>query len=185
MGEKFLKVSVDEALKADVTRLAKMRGQTEAKFLRSLVLAEVNKNRNSTDAEIKPAGKIDTHQMTLRMPHFMLDGIKARASAKCMSLSRFVSSLIQTHLLRAPVMTNQELAVLAESNRELIATGRNLNQIAHALNAALRREGVIPFDNINPAIVGLVRSEVLENRRLIRALTRASLNSWEDADDNN
>jgi predicted DNA binding CopG/RHH family protein len=184
MGEKFLKVSVDEALKTDVSRLAKMRGQTEAKFLRSLVLAEVNRNQDSTDAAIKPAGKIDTHQMTLRMPHFLLDGIKERASKKCMSLSRFVSSLIQTHLLRAPVMTTQELAVLAESNRELIAIGRNLNQIAHALNAALRREGVIPFNNLNPEVIGLVRSEVLENRRLIRALTRSSLNAWEDNNDN-
>ena len=101
-----------------------------------------------------------------------------------MSLSRYVAALVQTHLRRSPVMTANELQVLAESNRELIATGRNLNQIAYALNAALRREGVIPFDNLNPEVINLVRAEVLENRRLIRALTRASLNAWEDVDCN-
>lgn len=79
-------------------------------------------------------------------------------------------------------MTDQELEVIAASNRELIAIGRNLNQVAHALNASLRRERDIPLHILNPEVINILRAEVLENRRVIRELKRVSLNAWEKSD---
>lgn len=79
-------------------------------------------------------------------------------------------------------MTDQELEVIAASNRELIAIGRNLNQVAHALNASLRRERDVPLHILNPEVLNILRAEVLENRRAIRELKRVSLNAWGKSD---
>lgn len=185
MPKLFIKVEVDETLKSKVTKLAKSRNQTEAKLLRSLVMAELDKESPSEKNDDVLIGNAITQRINLRVAAFILDAARERAESKSMSVSRFISSLLKTHLLRIPVMTDRELEVIAESNRELIAIGRNLNQVAYALNASLRRDRDVPLHILNPEVVTMVRAEVLENRRVIRELRRVSLNAWEKSDGDN
>lgn len=110
---------------------------------------------------------------TVRMPRFLMEAAKRRAKAKGMAPSRWISVLVQSHITRDPVMTNAELAGLHESSRELAAIGRNINQIAKALNEAFYETERVRLDTL--AELG---EAIKTNRAAIRALVRASLRAW-------
>ena len=70
-------------------------------------------------------------------------------------------------------MGDTELQELRASNRELAAIGRNLNQIAKALNEAFHETERVRLDRLTElgrAIEG--------NRVAIQSLVRASQNTW-------
>jgi iron-sulfur cluster repair protein YtfE (RIC family) len=90
-----------------------------------------------------------------------------------MAPSRLVAALVQSNLMRAPVMSAAEIAALQESNRELAAIGRNVNQIAKAINEAFHHTERVRLDKL----VELAQA-IQENRATIRALVRASQNAW-------
>ena len=94
-----------------------------------------------------------------------------------MAPSRWVTALVQSNLTRQPVMSDDELAGLLASNRELAAIGRNLNQIARALNEAFYETERVKLEKLAE-----LRQVITENRLAVRALVRASQNAWE-ADD--
>lgn len=68
------------------------------------------------------------------------EAIEARTKADGFEHStQWVLALIRARLTDQPQFGNQEVVALRESNHQLLAIGRNLNQIAHALNAAKGR----------------------------------------------
>jgi hypothetical protein len=81
---------------------------------------------------------------------------------------------VQTNLTGKPVMTDKELAVLQASNRELAAIGRNINQIAKALNEAFHETERVRVDTL-----AALSQSITENRSAIRSLVRASQQAWE------
>lgn len=58
------------------------------------------------------------------------------------ALPRWIVGLIRSRLTSTPQFGQQELEVLARSNLNLLAIGRNLNQVAKALNVAKADRGV-------------------------------------------
>jgi hypothetical protein len=91
--------------------------------------------------------------------------------------SRWIAALVQSNLTRQPVLTDAELQAVLESNRELAALGRNLNQVAKALNEAFHETDRVRFDLIQE-----LADEVRMNRNAIRSLVRASRDVWSGTD---
>lgn len=56
------------------------------------------------------------------------------AEEEGMTLSRWFQALVRLHLSGRPQFGRQEIAALVESNQQIRAIGRNLNQVAHRLN---------------------------------------------------
>jgi hypothetical protein len=172
-----LKTLVETGTKARFRSIAKARGLSESELLRAAVLTVTGED-TGTKQPIEPdAEKADTARMTVRMPRFLMDGTRARAKGKGMAPSRWVAALVQSNLTRQPVTCDEELAGLLASNRELAAIGRNLNQIARALNEAFYETERVKLEKLAE-----LRQVITENRLAIRALVRASQNAWE-ADD--
>lgn len=172
-----LKTLVEPGTKARFRSMAKARGLSESELLRAVILAVTGED-NGTDQPIEPdAEKVDTARMTVRMPRFLMEGTKARAKSKGMAPSRWVTALVQSNLTRQPVMSDDELAGLLASNRELAAIGRNLNQIARALNEAFHETERVKLEKLAE-----LRQVITENRLAVRALVRASQNAWESDD---
>ena len=94
-----------------------------------------------------------------------------------MAPSRWISSLVQTALMKEPVLMEAELLALEESNRELAALGRNLNQIARALNTAFHETERVRLD-----LLGELKGAIDDNRKRILALVRASRGAWGEGD---
>jgi hypothetical protein len=169
-----LKTLVEPETKTRFRNLAKTRGLSESELLRSVVLVVTGQDTD-TDQTIKPETEnSELERMTVRLPGFLMAAAKQRGKAKGMAASRWVAALVQTNLTGKPVMTDKELAVLHASNRELAAIGRNINQIAKALNEAFHETERVRLDTL-----AALSQSISENRAAIRSLVRASQQAWE------
>lgn len=168
-----LKTLVEPEIKMRFRKMAKARKLSESELLRVLVL-EATGAEKGTDQPIEPnPEKVELERMTVRMPRFLIEATKDRAKKKGMAPSRWVAALVQSNLTGKPVMSDDEILKLRISNRELAAIGRNINQIARALNDTLQNSERLPLDKL----IELGRI-ILENRAAIRGLVRASQNVW-------
>ena len=150
---------VDAQTKAAFKALAEQRGCRESDLIVAAIHAMTGTEPAAPPArrgsaleaatEISPAlplvseklerqrEKTAMKRIYVRVPEFLYKGVKRQVSAKRMNGARaWVSALIQSNLLRAPVMTVAQLVELRRSRMELAAMGRNLNQIARNLNLA-------------------------------------------------
>lgn len=172
-----LKTLVEPGTKARFRGMAKARGLSESELLRAVILAVTGED-DGADQPIEPdAEKADTARMTVRMPRFLMEAATARGKVKGMAPSRWVAALVQSNLTRQPVMTDDELAGLLATNRELAAVGRNINQIARALNDAFHETERVKIERL-----AQLRDAIVKQRAAVRVLVRASQNSW-TADD--
>jgi Bacterial mobilisation protein (MobC) len=94
-----------------------------------------------------------------------------RAALMGIRPNAWLTATVQANLERQPVMLSAELFALREASRELSAIGRNLNQIARALNlAAIAPAMSKPVDLSGlPEISDAVDRTKAEIRRLVRA----------------
>jgi hypothetical protein len=169
-----LKTLVETETKTRFRNLAKTRGLSESELLRSVILV-VTGQETDADQPIKPeAENRELERMTVRLPGFLMDAAKQRGKSKGMAASRWVAALVQANLTGKPVMTDKELAVLQASNRELAAIGRNINQIAKALNEAFHETERVRLDTL-----AALSQSISENRAAIHSLVRASQQAWE------
>lgn len=130
-----------------------------AKYLEPLVAAS-------------PEG-VNLERKTVWMPAFLMRAATERATGKGMSFSRWISALVQSNLTRRPVLTETELLVIEALTRELAAIGRNINQLARALNEAYFQTERIRLDRLNE-----LSRNITQTREAIEALVQASRNSW-------
>jgi hypothetical protein len=169
-----LKALVEPATKASFGQVARARGLSESELLRALVLAEIGQGVPAAPALAEPAPeRTDPERLTVRLPAFLLDAVKARGAACGMAASRWIAALVQSNLRRHPVLTDDELAAVQAANRELAAVGRNLNQIARALNEAVQGSERVRLDTLAE-----LAAVVERDRQAIRALVRASRQAW-------
>lgn len=96
-----------------------------------------------------------------------------RAAARGMPSATYVAVLVRSHLRKLTPLPTEELAALMRSIAELGAVGRNLNQIARALNAGGQWDG--PGRQHLEAMLKIA----VALRDHIRALLKANETSWE------
>jgi len=116
-----------------------------------------------------------TQQATVRLPAFLMDSARARASLKGMGLGRWMASLVQNHLSRQPVATDKEIIAVRAMNRELAAIGRNVNQIAKALNSAVHG---VERGQVSLTELERLPAAITVSRKVISVLVRKSQQSW-------
>ena len=169
-----LKTRVEAYIKILFRRAAEAVRKTESELLREIVIDRISLP-GADDQPVKPdPAKLGVTLMTIRMPGFVAEAITKRSKSIGMSSSRWVAALAQSHLTRVPVASEEEIKALRISNRELAAIGRNINQIARALNNPLQDSEPFPVQRL------IQLSEViLTNRVSIEALIRASQNAWD------
>jgi len=172
-----LKTFVDEEPKQLFKKLSNERGLSESELLRSIVLEAIRKTpfTESAQSELQPnPERTESERITVRMPGFLMNAAKDRATAKGMVPSRWIAALAQSNLARKPVMADHELLALKANIRELTAIGRNINQMARALNESRSNTEKVKLDTL-----ALLGETLKTNLSLIRALVRASQQVWE------
>lgn len=185
-----LKTRVAPEFKVIFNNLAKAKGLTESQFLREVSEAAVANMAAGAGVEqglgIAAGAVVElvpdnaaTAQVTVRMAQFLLDGVKARAEAHEMSVSRWIAALVQSNLTNYPVVKDSDGLALEANERQLAALGRNLNQIAKSMNFAnsvqpgsFTKEWM-PMNRLNH-----VEAAIESTRLVIRALVRTSGDVW-------
>jgi GNAT superfamily N-acetyltransferase len=120
-----------------------------------------------------PGSAVRVRRLTLRLPDFVYVAARSRGRGRGMALSRWIAALVQSNVAAEPVLSEAETLALEDCSSQLASIGRNINQIARALNQ-------------NPHEVDRVRLDVLEHlgdvlkniRSDIKNLVRASRNVW-------
>ena len=160
------------------------RGMSESELLR-LALHQLFESgeKPPVQPQVTGAGKphlampaseeANLERKTVWMPAFLMKAAAERARGKGMSFSRWASSLVQSNLMRPPVLTERELLTIEASTRELGAIGRNIGQIARSLDETYFRTERIRLDRLAE-----LSAKITATRTAIGALVRASRRSW-------
>ena len=168
---------VDEDLKKLFKQHTKNNGLSESELLRLIVIEAMGKAQfsKSDKTDLKPnTEKSETERITVRMPSFLMQAAKEKGKAKGMATSRWIAALVQSNIAKNPVMADQELNNLKASIRELNAIGRNINQMARALNESRNNTNKVNLDTLY-----LLGDSLKRNLSAVRELVRASQQVWE------
>jgi len=175
----MLRARVDEDLKSLFLKKAEALNLSESELLRKVLLEFFAHAKNTDEVEdvlraVEPdAENAENEKMTIRLPRFLVDAAKDKAKAKGMATSRWIAALVQSSLMQKPVMVDQELNELRTNIRELNAIGRNINQMARALNESKNNTDKVKLDNLD-----LLRTYLDRNIASVRGLVRASQKAW-------
>jgi hypothetical protein len=159
--------------KAQFALLAQQQGLSESALLKRLVYAVVVASSVVQSEVIEPVEPVPaTGKISVRLRPEGLSKLRERATARSVPTGTYVSFLIRSHLRSLAPLLAPELAALKSSLAELGAIGRNLNQIAHALNRGEHPHGPNRTDlhALLRALGGL--------RDHIKALITRNLESW-------
>lgn len=167
-----LKTVVENETKYKFASMAKAKGLSESAFLRQIILLVLGEAPNQTAIKANPE-KRDLVKWSIYIPRFLLEAIETRSKQQGMALSRWIVSLIQSNCMSAPVVTDAELVRLRESIRELNYIGRNINQIAKALN-----ENFQETDRVNLATLKSLEATIDKNMDAIYEFIGAKNRAW-------
>ena len=86
-----------------------------------------------------------------------------------------MKSLVLGAITKSPILTEDEINTLRESNRELAAIGRNLNQVAKKLNIEFRDR-----ESLTKKMIEELIETVDEHRGRVSDLIEKNLTRWKD-----
>jgi hypothetical protein len=149
-----LKTRIPPDVKVQVKEFADRELLSEAAWLKCLVLREIRacngakgdgsepcSARRVRDRGREPRGSGCARAMLVRLRTEDSLLLNARAEARGMRPATYASVLLRVHLRGLTPLPKDELAALKHSVGELGAVGRNLNQIARAVNQGARVAG--------------------------------------------
>ncbi|WP_179258250.1 plasmid mobilization protein [Caballeronia sordidicola] len=99
--------------------------------------------------------------------------VKRVATLAGFSINSWIASLARAQLTVQPQLGQHELEKLAESNTRLLAIGRNLNQIARALNAAPTEQTVYRVD-----VVEALSEAIKSHTAAVSAVIQSNVQRW-------
>jgi hypothetical protein len=169
----WLSTTVSPATKQRVQDAAKSQHLAEAAWLRQVIESKLEGAVSATRSDVIA----DESELGRRISVRLLAGdrllLRERATARGTAPATYVSILIRSHLRQLTPLPKDELRAFREQVRELRTIGRNINQIARALNRAEFEDASIRDDLRSFLKVATAMREAT------RALLKANSKSWE------
>jgi hypothetical protein len=173
-GNTHLQTWVSREFKERFAQVAKAQGLSESALLRRLLDKVVLTDQSPDDVLITPAeGLPSTRRVSVRLRADDLLFLRERARARDLPTSTYISYLVRSHLRAQAPLPNSELAALKRSVAEIGAIGRNINQIARAVNQQQWPSGP------DAAVLSAMIRVLGVTRAQIKALINANLASWD------
>lgn len=170
----FLNARVDDETKQAWKALAKSLGRSESELLKQAVQAVLAANPVAEGRAAAPENE-DARDGSIRLSlkGHELEAIEQAARLLGWRRNRWLVNLIRTYLFREPRPTDQELAALHRSSAELLAVGRNLNQIARAMHRDDRYKESVTVERLDE-----LRRVITEHMDSKQGLLEAMENRW-------
>ncbi len=132
-------------------------------------------NRVSPCSDIETQFKeVLTNRITIRLTSNNLAEITKQAKLEgYLNQSNWVPAAVLSNIHRDPVLTDNETQALRESNRQLAAIGRNLNQIAKILNIEFRES-----DKITKEMIQLLEDKLIQHKQKVNTLLTKNCQRW-------
>jgi hypothetical protein len=177
VAAQFLKTRVCLQEKQRVQALASQLLITESVWLKRLVLRALGESATSSVRDaVATQREPERHTRDVRLyvrlrPEDRLL-LRERATARGMAPATYASVLVRAHLRGLAPLPKEELTALKRSVAELGAIGRNLNQIARAVNQG----GRAALPGAGDAVAMLRIAEGLRDH--FKGLIKANERSW-------
>ena len=134
MGKHVVKTRLNDEEKENWLLYCQSSGIIQSDMLRMLI------NRSSPIAKLAvPFNETKTNKVTVRFSEHTIKMVQEQARYEgYINQSHWIRATIISKLNNTPVLSSSETDALQQSNRQLAAIGRNLNQIARVLNIDFR-----------------------------------------------
>ena len=169
----WLSTTVSPATKQRAQDAANSQHLAEAAWLRQVIESKLEQYGHTPRSDVIA----DESELGRRISVRLLAGdrllLKDRATARGTAPATYVSILIRSHLRQLTPLPKDELRAFREQVRELRTIGRNINQIARALN-----RGEIDDAGVRDDLRSFVKLATAM-RESTRALLKANSKSWE------
>jgi hypothetical protein len=173
VADLLITARVTSAMKERFAAAARAGALSESALLKRLVEAALLTATTPQPAVTETVESVPIDgKITVRLRTDDLLLLRERAKVRVMATSTYVSFLIRSHLRALTPLPTAELEALKRSVAEVSAIGRNLNQIARAMN-----QGEPPGGPSRADLRTLLRA--LDAMRVhIKALINGNLASW-------
>lgn len=159
--------------KARVRQLAEREGITESTLLRQLLEVVLRTDGLGEPPPISSPAKVNRNaRINVRLESEDWRLLRERAKARGLPSATYLSYLTRSHLRGGVPLPNAEYTLLKQSVEQLAAVGRNLNQVARAMNQGDRSAGP------GQAEVAAILKTTEALRQHFRALLEANSRSW-------
>jgi hypothetical protein len=140
-ADAFIQCRVTPAIKALVRALARRDQITESALVKQLLEVVVRSSAAAGLSRLEPPRAPRDLRLYVRLDPNDRLLLNERAAARGMPAATYVAVLVRSHLRNLAPLPKQELLALKSAVAELGAIGRNLNQIARAMNQGQRVAG--------------------------------------------
>lgn len=151
----------------------KARGVTPSEAFRQIVA----KLTAAESAQPSPREPADAGTARIRNEVRLTKGERHRAEAiakrEGFSLSRWIVALINARLNGTPQLGQQELEGLARSNMQMLAIGRNLNQLARAAN-----QGRTLHSFVQSPLIDGIQAAIHQHTGQVARVMSANISRW-------
>jgi hypothetical protein len=130
-------------------------------------------NAAGTNSSVGLAYEERSERLYTRLTPSEYAALEKRAKGWGMTPYTWTARLIRAHLIKAPQLSQDETKALRESTRELAYIGRNLNQVAHALNMTMNAR-----DKANVELIVEIDAKIDQAGNCIKAVLDQNLNRW-------
>lgn len=155
--------------------IQKLTGADPSKIPLSGRIATTNLNKSQKYFRSQEGLEKKQHRLYLTFSESELRAIESRALECGFERSTaWAVALIRANLTNESQFSKYEVDMLGESNQQLLAIGRNLNQIAHALNAS-KGQSITAYD---VELVENLADAVKRHVKKVGNLLRSSVYRW-------
>jgi Bacterial mobilisation protein (MobC) len=172
-ADAFIQCRVTPEIKALVRALARRDQITESALIKQLLEVVLRSSAAAGSSKLEPQRAPRDMRLYVRLDPDDRLMLNERAAARGMASATYVAVLVRSHLRNLAPLPKQELLALKSAVAELGAIGRNLNQIARAMNQGQR-------------VVGSGREELRAMLQVggalrdhVKALLSANTKSWD------
>lgn len=164
------------ALKKPWSDYCEALGKKPGAALKEVIEQQLKKAaKNPPPPPLRQAGEAPDDEPKVRFEILMTRSEKAavleRSSLERCSQRRWIIDAIRAGLTREPQFGMKEIDALGESNYRLLAIGRNLNQVAKAMNGGRR-------DSVTIESIERLRGIIDAHTEKVSTALRASLERW-------
>lgn len=164
-------ISTSESIKTSWVNFCKSRNSKSTPMLLMMIKRVMG---DDFPTEITEKSTARNLKLNLRLDDSYKELLTTRASVEGFpSRNSWATTLLLSTLKNEPVLTDKEIKELRTSNRQLAAIGRNINQIAKALNMEKDSD-----QQINETLLRGIRNDINEHKKLVASLVDRSLNRW-------
>ncbi|MDN6297531.1 MAG: plasmid mobilization relaxosome protein MobC [Halomonas sp.] len=155
-------------------QFCKANGLRESDMLRRMIQRVAGRVATAKDQEVETRSR----KLTIRLSPTQERSLAQRAQEEGYpSRTSWVTAMVLVELHQEPVLTDTEVSALRESNRELRAIGKNLNQITKALNIEFRES-----DKLKREAIEALAERIEQHKDQVAGLLTRNMNRWGDDD---